>query len=42
MAELQKYAFDPVALAAKEEAIKRQYKPVAWTETAQFVFDSLK
>ncbi|MFJ4588356.1 glycosyltransferase family 4 protein [Pseudomonas moraviensis] len=40
--ELQKYAFDPFALAAKEEAIKRDYKPVAWAETAQFIFASLK
>jgi len=40
--ELHKYAFDPLALAAKEAAIKRDYKPVAWKETAQFVFDSLK
>jgi glycosyltransferase involved in cell wall biosynthesis len=42
VAELEKYAFDPAALAAKEEVIKRDYKPVAWKETAQFVFDSLK
>ncbi|MGU3345462.1 glycosyltransferase family 4 protein [Pseudomonas monsensis] len=42
VAELQKYAFDPLALAAKEEAIKRDYKPVAWKDTAQFVFGSLK
>ncbi|WP_438299342.1 glycosyltransferase family 4 protein [Pseudomonas sp. NMS19W] len=42
VAELQKYAFDPAALAAREEAIKRDYKPVAWKDTAQFIFDSLK
>ncbi|RON53538.1 glycosyltransferase family 4 protein [Pseudomonas frederiksbergensis] len=42
VAELKKYAFDPVALAAKEDAIKRGYKPVAWIETAQFIFGSVK
>ncbi|WP_085629767.1 glycosyltransferase family 1 protein [Pseudomonas sp. R16(2017)] len=39
-AELEKYAFDPAALAAKEEAIRQRYLPVAWKETAQVVFDS--
>lgn len=42
VAELQKYAFDPAALAAREEAIKRDYKPVAWKDTARYVFDSVK
>ncbi|MFG6206212.1 glycosyltransferase family 4 protein [Pseudomonas retamae] len=41
-AELQKYAFDSEALAAKEAAIRREYMPVAWEDTARFVFDSLK
>ncbi|ROO00255.1 hypothetical protein BK674_14555 [Pseudomonas moraviensis] len=41
-AELQKYAFNPAALAAKEESIRREYKPVSWAETAKYVFDSLK